>query len=124
MVPHRSRVVMLIFLGVSGPILSAGIGDHAGHAGLQMVEVVAVEHPVSGIVRNEVYAQIFMRVDDHGVLERAATGAVLYLEEVAVQVHRVRHHALVLEAGPVTGLLSLGAKYGGYYGIQTRECLL
>jgi hypothetical protein len=62
-----------------------------------MVEVVAVEEPLAGVIRHEVYALVFVRVYDHGVLERAAPGAVSHLEEVAVQVHRVGHHAPVLQ---------------------------
>ena len=73
------------------------VTDDAPHAGLGVIEVVAVEEPILPLVGVELNDDGGQRRHIHGVLERAGVGAGYDAEEMAVQMQGVVHHRLVRE---------------------------
>ena len=75
--------------------------DDPHHAGMHVVEQVAVERPVAGRVGGQVEVDVAAGQDPHRVLERLVRRiAVDHLEEMAVDVHRVGHHRVVDQPHP------------------------
>jgi hypothetical protein len=56
-----------------------------------------MECPSPRVVRDPIKGELLHRFHQHGIFQRPATGPVLYLEGVPVQVDRVGHHAHVVE---------------------------
>ena len=78
----------------------SGIAQARHHAGGHVVEVVAVQRPIAGIVGVEGDRHAVHRRDEHGVTHGACNPPPPQshdLEVMAVQMHRVRHHGAVEE---------------------------
>jgi hypothetical protein len=74
------------------------VGDYVGHPGFHVVKVVTVVKPTAGVVGRELHVNALHRVDDDRVFEHpllAGKRPVDHSKEVAVQVHRMGHHAVV-----------------------------
>ncbi len=73
-------------------------GDDIKHAGVHVIEEVAVKCPVSRVICREVEAQLASRQHVQSVLQRVMPGMAVYqLHEVAVEVNGVLHHSVVDE---------------------------
>jgi len=92
---------ILVQLGPAGQQCRIGgkilVVDDPRHAAFHMVEQVAVEEPITGLVGIEFNDRGGHRRHIHGVLERRPLilPAVQHPEEVAVQVHGMVHHGAV-----------------------------
>ena len=77
------------------------ITEDPRHAGVHVVEQVAVEQPVAALVGLELDRPLAHRRDVDGVLQRRSVPlAFEHSEEVAVQVNRVVHHRVVEQLQP------------------------
>ncbi len=74
----RRRFIWVLLLG--------GVVEAGHHAGLCVVGVVAMDHPLPGIVGGEVHIGGSHGRDEKGVLARTGSTGVTELERVAVQV--------------------------------------
>src|SRR5215218_10322548 len=82
------------------PDASVHVGQGGHHAGLLVVEVVAVHHPLARIVGSHVNGKLLHRPHDHSVLAGTGATGAAHLEAVAVQMHGVKHHRLVAKHQP------------------------
>ena len=73
--------------------------DDLHHAGVHVVEKVAMECPVSDVFGRDVHAHLFRRLDHDGVLARhVGATSIDQIEEHPVQVDGMRHHRVVDQA--------------------------
>src|SRR5262252_7423147 len=78
--------------------LSRFVLENTGHAGFQVVKVVAVEEPPAGVVGAEFDAHGLARCHVYCVLQRRVlAGALQHAKEMAMQVHRMPHRCLIAQ---------------------------
>jgi hypothetical protein len=70
------------------------------HPSHPVIRIMAMVGSDPRIVRDPIRRDVLHWIDQDGILERATLGSILQLKEMAMQMHRMRHHAhvLILEA--------------------------